>query len=406
MKITFKPLLIVVPLLLACAVLSTPAPTATPPAVEPTAVGPTAVAATASPLPPVPSPTEPALPPSPTPAPISLRVAVSAGDGSVKFVDTGFVGSPALLYQGLPPRGGAAGAVLYALNFDNLPLIERIDSGGRQPLDFGQPPNTALAVWPGNENELARLAFGTSPIGERAHTQIFIAAVDGSSLVEAIVDARGQGEPPYEFQAQRWSADGQSLYFSREPYGIGGYILFNGASSLFRYDLAADDITPLIPFDLASNVLCLGDLNIAVGVAVGNCTDRTVMTVYDLDRDSENGTILPPAELTDFTVLGSARFSPDAARVAFALARGNPESEQGWVAVSDGMSGASRVVASANPGSYYTVIGWLDASTLLLQQQTMNCADVCPPSLWTVGADGSGLTQLAEGLYLSFVAGQ
>ena len=50
-----------------------------------------------------------------------------------------------------------------------------------------------------------------------------------------------------QFVAEFWSADGQLLYFSKEPVGIGGYIPFAGASSLYQIDLASKKVKELSP---------------------------------------------------------------------------------------------------------------------------------------------------------------
>jgi len=337
----------------------------------------------------------------------SLRLVLRASDGTVQTVDTGYeLLDPALLNQGLLPFGGPASDGVYLLSLDNLPQVQRLDENGAQALDFGYQPNYALAVWPGSDGEPPRVAFGTSPTGDAPQPHLIVASVDGSSVEAVVTEDLVDGDMPFQLLALRWSADGQSLYFSREPYGIGGYIPFAGASSLYRYDLASQSVTELVPFNPAANYLCLGDLSLSALRAVGNCTDRGAMTIYNLDGSGDGGPVLPPAEGTDYTLIGSARFSPDAGRVAFGLARGNPEDEQGWIAVSDGLSGEARLIATAANGSYFTVVGWLNDSTLLLQQQTLTCAAVCPASLWTVGADGSGLAQLIEGFFLAFDHGR
>lgn len=77
----------------------------------------------------------------------------------------------------------------------------------------------------------------------------------------------------------------------------------------------------------------------------------------------------------------SARFSPDLTRVAFALAKRDPENEQGWVAVSDGLSGGSKLIVTGQPGEYFTIVGWLNADTLLLQSNQSTCNPTCTSSL-------------------------
>ena len=107
--------------------------------------------------------------------------------------------------------------------------------------------------------------------------------------------------------------------------------------------------------------------------------------------------IQPPPEVTEFGQLGDARFSPDGSRVAFGLARGTPDAEQGWVAVSQGMSGLARLVVTSPANEYFSVWGWLDDQTLILQSRGAT------PGLWLVGADGSDLRRVADGTLLGVV---
>ena len=202
----------------------------------------------------------------------------------------------------------------------------------------------------------------------------------------------------------RWAADGGSLYFSREPYGLGGYILFSGASSLYKISLADRKVIELITLDPQGNrFICLDALSLDERLVADHCAPKVIKV-----RDLTNGattTIQPPAEVTDFGLMGSTRFSPDGQRVAFALARGNPGGEQGWVAVSESLSGGSTLIATSAPGQYYTVAAWLNAGTLLLQSNSMQCSPACSSELWTINTDGSNLVKVADGAFLAVLAG-
>ena len=92
--------------------------------------------------------------------------------------------------------------------------------------------------------------------------------------------------------------------------------------------------------------------------------------------------------------------------MAFALAKGDPSAEQGYVGVSDGLEGASNFVATTDAGGYYSVLAWLDDSTLLLQLNGIDCNPTCENSLWVVGIGGDNLTKIAEGTFLTLVRGE
>jgi tricorn protease-like protein len=113
--------------------------------------------------------------------------------------------------------------------------------------------------------------------------------------------------------------------------------------------------------------------------------------------------IQPPAALT-FGQIGSAAFSPDSRRVAYALARGEASNEQGWLVVSDGVSGGSRLIGQSQPQAYFSVLGWLDSGTILVQSLS-TAGPVQTGAIWLARADGGGLTKLADGTFMALLPG-
>jgi hypothetical protein len=265
-------------------------------------------------------------------------------------------------------------------------------------------PSYSLAV--SRDAGPTRLAWGTALNGDPATTQLVIADPNpgGFDVTAVLTETIAGDQAPYQIVAQFWSDDGQSVYFSREPVGIGGYILFGGASSLYRYSRADGSVTEIIPFNPAGGMICLDDFNADLSLAAGHCGDPKTITLHDLAGGPDRA-ITAPGTVTDFSVVGGARFSPDGQRVAFALAKGNPEAEQGYVAVSDGLEGASNFIATTDPGSYYTVLAWLNDSTLLLQLNTLMCNPTCDNSLWTIGIGGDNFTKVADGIFLTLLGG-
>jgi hypothetical protein len=333
---------------------------------------------------------------------------VRAADDTVKIVDTGVAARQASQVAGLLPMGGSVGDTVYVLDFKDQPKAQVVDASGTRTLDFVQKPDYGLAVWPGNGSAKPRLAWATTPAGQPpATSQLWVADVDGSNVTAVLTETITTDQPPYQLVAQRWSADGQSLYFSREPVGIGGYIPFNGASSLYRYSLADKSVTELIPFNAKSGkFLCLDDLSADASLALGTCVNPQAISVRGVSSKSPDLAIQPPVDATGFRLLGGARFSPDASRVAFGLAKGDPSGEQGWVAVSDSLSGTAKLVTTSPAGHYYTVVAWLNPTTLLLQDNSLTCNPVCANSVWTVFTDGTKLAKLTDGTFLTLVGGQ
>jgi tricorn protease-like protein len=150
-------------------------------------------------------------------------------------------------------------------------------------------------------------------------------------------------------------------------------------------------------------MLCIDELSSDERLTADHCAQTTI-AIHDLSS-GQTTTIQPPADVSGFQVMGSARFNPEATRVAYALAKRNPDAEQGWVAVSDGLSGASKLIATSKPGEYFTVVAWVNPGTLLLQSNAVQCNPACTSAVWTVGIDGSGLTKITDGTFLTLVNG-
>jgi hypothetical protein len=89
-----------------------------------------------------------------------------------------------------------------------------------------------------------------------------------------------------------------------------------------------------------------------------------------------------------------------------ACAKGNPDAEQGWLAVSDRLGSSSSLIITSEPGQYFTVLGWLNDSTLLGQTHTVMCDPAeCSSGVWIVAVDGSAQNKVAEGTFISLVDG-
>jgi hypothetical protein len=304
-------------------------------------------------------------------------------------------------FNGFLPSGGSVAGTAYVLDFTDQAKAEAIDANGAHDLSFIQNPNYGLAIWRGGPGAQPRLAWGTQPGSETKSSSLQISNLDGSHLETLLTQDTGSN-PPLQLVAELWSADGKSLYFSKEPVGLGGYIVFNGASSLYKIDIATKQVTELVPLgSSSSSTACLDAISGDYRYVADHCSQKMI-TIRDLVSDGSS-TIQPPDGVADFHTLGSARFSPDGKRVAFALAKGDPNNELGWVAVSDSTSNGSKLILTGQPGTYYTVVGWLDDQTLLVQSNSPTCSPTCDNQLWTVDVDGSNLVKVADGSFLTVI---
>jgi Tol biopolymer transport system component len=303
-------------------------------------------------------------------------------------------------FNGFLPSGSSILGTAYVLDFSNQPRVVAIDANGSHDLTFIQNPNYGLAIWRGGPGTQPLLAWGTQPSGTSQTSSLQISSPDGSNLETLLTIDRGTAGP-IQLVAEFWSADGQSLYFSKEPVGIGGYILFSGASNLYKIDIATKQVSEIIPMGSASSPqTCLDAVSGDYRFVADHCT-QNVITVRDLQSGGST-TIQAPTDVTGYRLLGSARFSPDGSQVAFALAKGDPNGEQGWVAVADRTGGVSTLILTGQAGSYYTVLGWLDDQTLLVQSISIGSPNV-GNQLFTVGVDGSNPTKVADGTLLTVI---
>jgi hypothetical protein len=332
----------------------------------------------------------------------TLGFVVSSNDRTIRVVNPNIPLGPTYnpAFNGLPPTGGAILGTAYVLDFSNQAKAVVVDANGQHDLSFIQRPNYGLAIWRGGQGTQPLLAWGTQPTGDTQISSLQISHPDGSNLETLLTTDSGSGIP-LQLVAEFWSADGQSLYFSKEPVGLGGYILFGGASNLLMIDIATKDVTEVIaPTPSNGSQICMDAISGDYRFVADHCT-QDVITVRDLQSGGST-TIQVSPDFTGYRVMGSARFSPASDRVAFALAKSDPNDEQGWVAIGDSTGGTAQLILTSDAGSYYSVLGWLDDQTLLVQSYSI----VDPNGVnqvFTVTVDGSVVTKVADGSLLTVI---
>ena len=333
----------------------------------------------------------------------TLGFVVSTIDRTIQVVNPNIPLGPTYnpAFNGFLPSGGSILGTAYVLDFTNQAKVISIDANGSRDLSFIQNPNYGLAIWRGGPGTQPLLAWGTQPTGTTQTSSLQISHPDGSNL-ETLLTVDRETSGPIQLVAEIWSADGQSLFFSKEPVGLGGYIPFSGASNLYKINLATKDITEIIPQAPPTNPqTCLDAISGDYRFVADHCV-QNVITIRDI-QNGETTTIQTPADAAGYRLLGSARFSPDSNRVAFALAQGDPSNERGWVAVGDSTGGLAKLILVGEAGSYYTVQGWLDDQTVLVQSNPIMCNGACSSQLFTVGVDGSNPTRVADGSLITVI---
>jgi hypothetical protein len=160
-----------------------------------------------------------------------------------------------------------------------------------------------------------------------------------------------------------WSADGSTLLLHDMPQGIGGYILFWTYQNVRAYTILTGQTTLLGNLDGYS-----GDLQYTALVE-RNDSGPTGLLVTRTATNEQIRYPLPPVGEQPFSG-GGAYFSPSNTKVAYQVARNDPENEKFWTVVVDLMTGQSRVVledqAAGYDTRYATISGWLDDNTLVV----------------------------------------
>jgi hypothetical protein len=331
----------------------------------------------------------------PTPAPAAnTRILVQTLDGALILVSADGTAEPFaldlpdLFLFGPYPLGKLAGGTAYLLSSPGVNAQAfAIDGSGSRLLDFIGPEASSLVA--GQSAGIAHLAWSETAIAPDGLTsQLFIAESSGANQQSAGQHTSATNEV---LVAAGWSADGQRVYYSSEPTGFGGYILFGGFSSFYAFNRPDGSTSPIVPRE-SGYTICLDELSPDGRLVALHCHNQVAILDW---AAGTTRTIQPPAEVTEFGQLGSVRFSPDGRRVAFALARGEPENEQGWVALSDGLEGSSRLILSSEPGEYVQVMGWLDNQTFVLQSWKGGT-----PTIWLAYTDGRPAEKLLDATFI------
>ncbi len=230
-----------------------------------------------------------------------------------------------------------------------------------------------------------RIAWGTTafepdPAGD-THIKVTVANVDGSG--EQILLDRRLADSVLPQPAQ-WSSDGRYLYFTDEPYGIGGYILFWGGPDLQQVDLATGTIIEILPDQGCLCALSLSPDGTLLAVITG--IGPLELVLRDLATGTERKTVLEDGHLQ----AGNIVWSPDGKALMFTMAISDPEKEAYSIVRVDAGTLAQTVLIHDDPRLLETIV-WADAKTVWLNSTLML------GGAWRMDADTGETTLVAEG---------
>jgi hypothetical protein len=165
----------------------------------------------------------------------------------------------------------------------------------------------------------SRIAWGTSTLdpadANATKITLNVANADGSDL-KTVLDTslKNQSILPQPLQ---WSPDGGRFYFTSEPYGIGGYILFSGGPDLSAVDVASGQITPIL-----KNKGCLCAMSVSPDggtVAVVAGAGPLTLVLHDVASGGERSAPIDPGHLQ----AGDLLWAPDGHSLVYTMAVSN-----------------------------------------------------------------------------------
>lgn len=382
-------------------------PTGTPPIATPT---PTAIPFPSPTI--APSPTA-ALPPPlpPMPLPTDLALYSREGTGLLLFSlmqqITARVDMPGAVSMvriaGTVPEETLALPVVY---YDGEQHALRLVSGGVTSTVANVPNLIDLVGAPGqpvlaytrlefmDQGLRSHLYAGTLPSLATAAPVLSVINLESYAIHSLAVRTEG-GQPA-------------GVWYTYEPYGIGGDIVYPPRSALYYLDLVAGTSIEVLPREMRPSSLSLDQAWIAfVPGPRGPLTIRDLATgqevTFPLLPDSDRGA-------------GRAVFSPDDRYVAWMEASGSmwsdPSTFQAAVRVAStsgeliadipaaGIPASVLAGISGTEDMWLVPAGWLDEDTLLLQV-TLGSPD--RSVVLQIGHDGTGLEYLVPGIFAEFL---
>ena len=279
-----------------------------------------------------------------------------------------------------PPDFTVLDGTVYYYRFTGTSQIFRADSSGLSSLAFISSENPmSVAVSPdGSRIAWAYQFFETDKVGG----EVWVADINGANAQRiAFLDPATNPNYPI-LQVERWLPDG-SLLYSEEPTGIGGYILFWGFSSLYKYNDNEGTIRELVPY--GDHFICINQYYQAV--------DGSDMILESCGRDMSivnlsQGTSVTLPVVDEQVQLGSAKVSPSGKYIAYAVQSANYDDEKGKVVIAPVDGSAAPTIIMSNVGVIYGVLTWVNEETLLVQESPTSND---PIKIISVRRDGSAM---------------
>ncbi len=244
---------------------------------------------------------------------------------------------------------------VYNAGPDQAEVVRRVSAGGSMDLAFTQTEDVGSLTFAVSADG-SKIAWASTIWGGSAPvSRLWAAGISGDNVtLVAETDSNDDIDEWFVLEPVEWLADGDLVY-AWQVTGIGGYILFYGWSSLYRYTPASGTVTPIAPVQPEVGAPCWDDVTFEGSYAVGACGPSA--GVYEVEVASGAETQMPG--LPDQGQSGAAAYSTSGERLAYAIARGDPENEAGQVVVRGRRGEVPVSIASLSPGYFERMI-WID----------------------------------------------
>ena len=238
---------------------------------------------------------------------------------------------------------------------DQGEVVRRVTSTETTDLDFTRAESfNGMAFAVSSDGE--RIAWSNTVWdGPAPVSQLWMAEIDGESpTLVAQTDPVDDVPEWFVLEPVTWLGDGDLVY-AWQVTGIGGYILFFGWSSLYRYNPTSAAVTLLAPVGPEVGPPCWNDLTSDGAFAVGACGAAGQV----VERATNSGLETAFPLLPDQGQSGAGAYTPSGDRLAYAIALGDPDNEAGQLVVIPSRGEGPAVVASHAPGAFDAIL-WLD----------------------------------------------
>ena len=235
-------------------------------------------------------------------------------------------------------------------------VVRRVTSTGASDLEFTRSDDPSETLTFTVSDDESRIAWThTSWAAGPPFSQLWMAGIDGGApVLIAQTETLDEIAEFFVLEPVRWLDDGDLVY-AWQVTGIGGYILFFGWSSLYSYDVASGAARPVAALAPDVTAPCWTDLAGDGAFAAGACGAAGEV----IERNTQTGvdTVFPV--LADQGQAGAASYAPLGVRMAYAIARGNPDDEAGQLVLVAARGEGPSLIASHAPGAF-DEIQWID----------------------------------------------